>query len=245
MNPKTRKSDPRNLSRSERIRGILLKKTKFGEGHAVFTLLCEERGKVGFSAFGYAKEKSRKRSSLLTGNLVSALLYRKDAQSGASLKEVQLEDEFSGLHENLKKQAWAFLILESLDRMLAEENPFPLFDLLLATLKRIENFGREEKYALYFLFTALRFEGFFPEFSSEFFGELHQITGGNGTLGDGTLRFLKDSEEVTEVSFYDKREISLSVQSELLELFSKVMRHHFHRELSSLSILPKNIRRSD
>lgn len=226
-----------------RFNGIILRADSFGDGNRIITLLDEHLGKIRLFAFGAAREKSRRKSVIMAGNLVNGIaLKTKNPDSGLpiSVREISLGNSFEGIRAELKRLSYLYLVFETLDTALTNEHPFPLFNLAEPLLTRMASEKRFEKYAFYFIILTLISEGIFPEYSAHFAEELRELTSEKHSFGNGTLRFIHDCEAAEGMEFWDGKEISLSVQNELITLIARIFRYHFGRELNSLSLLPRN-----
>lgn len=221
--------------------GIVVKKKPFGEGHGQYRLLDRTRGIVEFAAFGASKERSRRRNALQTGSLVSGIVRYDPRRQYASLTEARLENAFEGIHADLGKLAYLMLILETLDVLLAEGVPFEDFDLLVETLESLDGGKRVEKYALVFLFGLLRTEGIFPEYSPQIQDVIFEFRDPDFLLGNGSLRFLSDTETYRKPSEWQNREISTSVIVNLLELLRLAVDYHTGKRLGSIELIRKTL----
>jgi hypothetical protein len=227
-------------SNNLRFNGIILRADNFGDGNRIITLLDERLGKISLFAFGAAREKSRRKSAVMAGNLVNGIAVKaKNPDNGLilSVREISLGNSFDGIRAELKRLSYLYLVFETLDTALTSDHPFPLFPLAEPLLTRMAVEKRFEKYALYFIILTLNSEGIFPEYSSDFAEELKELTSEKHRFGNGTLRFIHDCEIAEGMEFWDGKEISLSVQNELITLIARIFRYHFGRELKSLSLL--------
>lgn len=236
MNPKTNDHTVRNLS-YQNIYGVVLKKTPFGEGHGQYRLLDREKGVVEFAAFGASKENSRRRNALLTGSLISGVVRFDRRRQGFSLSEARLENGFENIHKDFTKMAYLMLILETLDTILAPDVPFERFESLAETLKIIDGERRIEKYALVFVFGTLRAEGVFPEYSPKLNDIVLEFHDPDFRLGNGTMRFLADTEKYPEASDWTNREIATSVIVNLVELLNLAIHYHYGKKLASVQLV--------
>ncbi|OHD53632.1 MAG: DNA repair protein RecO [Spirochaetes bacterium GWF1_51_8] len=244
MNPRNSETNEEfHSSRLIRFQGIILKTDPFGDGNRILTLIDENHGKIRLSVFGSSRQNSRRKSAVLAGNLVNGIAVRpKIPQENQlpSVREISLCDSFDGIRGELKRLAYLYLVFEILDTALSGDSPFALYPLLPELMKRLAADTRFEKYAFYFIVTALIAEGIFPYYSGNFTGELSELTSEKHRLGNGTLRFIYDCENADGMSFWDGREISVSVRNELIDLFGRIFRSHYRRELKSLTLLSQS-----
>lgn len=222
------------------IEGIVLKQSDFGENHRIVSIIDKTRGRFDFAAFGVSSGKSRRRSALLAGNIISGIVHTDSRANGWSLTEARAENCFDGIREDYSRSALLFLILEMLYIALQKDQPFSEYDLLIETLKKIESKPRPEKYALSFLYDLLRSEGIFPEYSQGFGEQINHYLVKTGktdfALGNGSLRFIKDSESVG-IDYWDNKELSISVMKNLVELLEIVTLSEYEKKLLSTELI--------
>jgi len=104
--------------RQFKTEGIVLKKRQLLNKDYLITFFTEELGKIVVSAKGVRDIKSRRISSIMTGNLINILLYvRRDHYY---LQGAQVISLFSNIkkHENRQKTLYFFLYI--LDKILPE-----------------------------------------------------------------------------------------------------------------------------
>jgi len=216
--------------------GILLKKKDFGEANSILTILERQRGKIEISSFGSNKEKSLRRSSILTGHLVSGFAYRRDEGSLPSLQEIHEERSFETLLSDFKKTAFFFLLLELIDIITPAGENFSLFEMLLHVLKTMEIEAEFEKYALFFIIQLLNNEGILPSFSS-LVDSSFQEEASYTNLGRGSLLFIRDSLSYKEIEFLKGKKVGLSVKRNLLDFVSHMIKNNYNRPIYSLSLI--------
>ena len=230
------------------IYGIIIKKSDFGEGNSLITLIDKEKGKLEFASFHSNKAKSTRRSSLLVSNLVGGILYRSSEEKLLSLKEIFTEKTFIEIRSNLNKVSYFYLIFEVLNQLLIKENPFPFFSLFLNTLDEIEIKEDFEKYAFFFILSVLKNEGIMPYHLYDRHNDdeekireniIQDISKVNFKLGSGTARFIKDVQNQGSPDFLSLKKLSPSVISNLLEYISGIIRYYTGSELASLSLMKK------
>ncbi len=228
----------------ENFYGIVIKKNSFGEGHATFTLLEKNKGKIEIFAFGSDREKSKKRTILLFSNIVEGVLYRSKNMDYYSVKEVSLIKEFLSINNNLNKIAYLYLIFEITNIFLEYSYPaLNFFNLTTRILEKLDQKTEVEKYAFYLIFNLFKIEGILPDFSNEksINSYLKELQGKNFSLGNGTKRFITDVLNEENCEFLDRKRISPSVITNTLELISLIVKHEKNVELSSPAIIPLNL----
>lgn len=223
------------------ITALILKNSPFGEGHRLLTLLDHIRGKIIVMAFGAGKEKSTRRSALLTGYIIDARLNRKKEGSPQSLKEVTVLQEFTHVRRDLPSLAYFFLLLEVLDICLEEGSLWEGWPELAALLTHLDQGIYKPVQVWHFLFCLLRTEGVFPAEVAEHPRLLGEFGYKGGIPGNGTLRFLRDSAEHPEPAFWHNKNLSASVQTELQDILTVTVRHHYGQELNSLHLLQPSL----
>lgn len=224
-------------SGEQRCRGLILKKTTFGEGHAILTFLDENRGKIDISAFGSSREKSKRRSALLVSNLITAVIKPARDDNPFSLKEASLERSYDTIVGDYRRISYLYLLFECLDILVQKGEQFPLFDEVLCVLDYMDKDKEADKYVYCFIIRLLKGEGILldltqnqalfsnPEYSKDL------------NMGDGTLRFIKDCVNLNSYDFLEGRSISVSVKNNLIELIAAVIRNETGKTLSSLSLI--------
>ena len=226
---------PEEKSRYFRVNALIIQSQSFGEGHRRLTLVAKNEAKINVPAFGAAREKSQRRSSLLVGQHILATL-NKSSQGMLSVKESELIDDFGGIRENYKRSSWFFIIAEVLNISLKTNAGFQKYPLLIETLQKIETSDEPEKYALYFLLSFLLSEGYLPRYSDKIIEELKTFTPKNLRIGNGSLRFLRDVEN-TVLDGWTKKSISASVVTNICDILQACVRFHFQRNIRAFSLL--------
>jgi len=151
-----------DLPRSFRVTAVVLRHSNTGEADRVLTLYTKEFGKLRVLAKGIRKIKSRKAGHLEPLTLSTLQLNRTHDLPIITQAETILP--FQKIHNNLELIAQASIVNELLDRFTfeAEENQ-SLFNLIMETLKRIEE-GEEPSLAVqYYELSMLASVGFRPE----------------------------------------------------------------------------------
>lgn len=126
---------------------VLKKKSLLNKDYLV-TIFSQEEGKINVFAKGAKKITSRRLSHLQTGNLVEAILNKKDDRF--YLQETRLISGFSKIKNNQNKLNFLYYFLFILERLMAEnQRDFSAYNLskkFLIELSEITNFTETELY---------------------------------------------------------------------------------------------------
>jgi DNA repair protein RecO len=219
--------------------GILIKRSEFGEGNTLLTVIDREKGLFNFASYGSSREKSSRREALLVTQLISGVCTLKDDESLPSLKEASIEKSFDGITTNFHALSYIFLIFEILSNILRKEEPFALFQILLELMERINQTNDVEKYSFYFITKFFKTEGFLPSFQSmqDYRIFMEDLEKADFRLGNGTIRFINDIYNSSSMDFLGPKKISPSVIENLISFISLIMRSNFQIELKSLSLI--------
>jgi len=121
------------MSRSIKSEGIVLKKKGLLNKDYLVTIFTKEQGKIKIFAKGAKKITSRRLAHLQTGNLVQAIINKKDDR--LYLQETKLISGFSKIKNDKKKVENLYLFLFIVDRLLAEgQKDYSVYQLLLKFL---------------------------------------------------------------------------------------------------------------
>lgn len=108
-------------SRSEKLHGVILKRSNFNESDKIITIFTKEYGKIRSLAKGVRKIKSRRAPHLELFNQVE--IYIHHGQTFDLITEAATIENYSGLKKELKLSGYLFYISEILDRILPENQP--------------------------------------------------------------------------------------------------------------------------
>lgn len=126
------------MRRSYKAEGIVLKRINFGEKDRLITVFTKNLGKVTLVAKGIRNIQSKKAPHLELFTHVSYFLA-----TGRNLDivtEAYTLESFPNLRKHLEKVAYAYSIIEVLDRLCAERQEHKtIYGLLLETLRKIDN----------------------------------------------------------------------------------------------------------
>jgi len=124
--------------------GIVLRNLRYGDTSRVATLFTLEFGKLSVIAKGARSLKTPFGASLEILNHSSYVIYLKSGRDLQLVKDGSVEQEFTQILRNSKRFLFGCAILETLDRMLLEEEPTPaLFRVSLKALSRAETVDPE------------------------------------------------------------------------------------------------------
>lgn len=148
--------------RSYQTEAIIIKKIKLGEADRIITLFTPHLGKIRAVAKGVRRPKSR-----LSGHLELLTYSQVDLVHGRNLDTIigsQTINGFLPLKTDLDLSAEALYITELVDQFTVENaDNFPVFQLLLETLEKLETEENREMLIHYFEMHLLTFAGYKPE----------------------------------------------------------------------------------
>ncbi|HHY21432.1 MAG TPA: DNA repair protein RecO [Bacilli bacterium] len=117
----------------QKVEGIVIRTTDYGESNKIVTLFTRENGKIGMMARGAKKPKSR---LVAVSQLFVYGMFLMQKSSGlATLQQGEIIDSFRDIREDLMLTAYCSYVVELTDRLTenGQRNPF-LFELLYQTL---------------------------------------------------------------------------------------------------------------
>lgn len=148
--------------RSRRVEGVILRHIRWGEADRLLTVFSKELGKIRVVAKGVRKTRSRKAGHLEPFMHTAMLLAQ-----GRDLWIVTQADTIqamNSLRDDLQKTAYAAYLVELLDRFTYEDGPnFPLYRLLLDSLKRLDEGDKLFVLIHYYEIRLLDLMGFRPQ----------------------------------------------------------------------------------
>ncbi len=144
-----------------KVRGIILKRSNFGEADRILTIFTDKLGKIRALGKGIRKQNSRLGGSLepfCLGNLVIA-----EGRNLDIITEAEILECFFELRNNLKSTNLSYYLAEVVDKLTAEhEKHLEVYELLLEVLNNINRV--DEKILLsYFELNFLAAVGYYPE----------------------------------------------------------------------------------
>lgn len=121
---------------SFKVEGIVLNRKNFGEADRILTVFTQQKGKISVVAKGVRRTTSRRAGNVELLNRVSMFLYQ--GKGLPILTEAESLETFSKLKEDLTLSAYAFHIIELVNKMTVEdqENRI-LYQYLLEVLHRL------------------------------------------------------------------------------------------------------------
>lgn len=112
------------MTRIFKTEALILKKRNLLNKDIITTLFTQKYGRLKVIAYGVKKITSRRLSHVQTGNLINALIYRKDDRF--YLQETQLISGFFQIKNNQQKINELYFLFFVLDRLLPENQKEPL-----------------------------------------------------------------------------------------------------------------------
>ncbi len=152
-------------TRTFRLDALILKHQDYGEADRIMVVFSKEQGKVRAIAKGVRKLNSRKAGHLEPFTHSHIFLAR--GRDMPIITQAQTIDPFNGLRCDLVKIGYTSYVIELIDRFSSEDGEnYLLFQLLLETIGRIENFDDLFTPIRYFELQLLELQGFKPELFS-------------------------------------------------------------------------------
>jgi DNA repair protein RecO (recombination protein O) len=148
--------------RNYKTEAIIIKKTKLGEADRILTFYTPNLGKIQAVAKGVRRPRSKMSGhlELLTHSLVPLARGKNlDIVTGC-----QTINGFLALKSDLELSSYALYVIELVNKF-TEDNieNYPLFKLLLETLKQLEKDGNSELVLRYFELHLLSYVGYRPQ----------------------------------------------------------------------------------
>lgn len=136
------------MPRTIKIEGVVLKKKSLLNKDYLVTFFSKEEGKIKVFAKGVKKITSRRLSHLQTGNLIKAVINKKDDRY--YLQETKLISGFSKIKDSQVKSQYLYYFIFILERLLAEnQRDFSVNNLLKKFLIELSEDNNFEKIKLY------------------------------------------------------------------------------------------------
>ncbi len=125
------------MYRTYKAEGVVLKRLNFGEKDKLVTVFTKNLGKLVLLAKGIRAINSKKAPHLEVFTHVS--FYAAIGRNLDIMTEAYTVQTFPTLRKNLEKVAYAYNIVEIIDRLCAERQEHRnIFDLLISTLRKID-----------------------------------------------------------------------------------------------------------
>jgi DNA repair protein RecO (recombination protein O) len=179
-----------------KTKGIVLRRSNFGEADRVITFLTPDHGKLRAVAKGVRRIKSRMAGHLELFNVVELMLAEgKNLDIVTSARLIQSADQISSDYERL---GYGYLFAEMIDRLLeVGEQNIKLFENLIETYRDLSERGHAAELELWFKLQLLDSLGYRPHLDgcvvchrsdSEIGYNLNPQTGGIICTGCSTSR---------------------------------------------------------
>lgn len=176
------------MGKAFKTRGIILKRINLGEADKLVTLFSPTHGKIVALAHGIRKLKSRKAPHLELLNDVTLFIAIGKLHY---ITEAETIQSFSYLRTNLSRIAYAYKIVELVDKVVAEGEAHPhVFNLLVVFLGKLNDD------------TVQNFKEVSEEFTLRFLWELGYLPKENVISGTVLSRFLETVMERSLKSDY-------------------------------------------
>jgi len=144
-----------------KTRGIIIRRSNFGEADRLLTIFTERFGKIKVIAKG-----ARKTTSRLGGNLEPFCLANLVIAEGRNLDivcEAEIIECFFAIRNNLKSTHISYYLAEAIDKLTGEHEKHPeVLDLLLEVLNKVGQIN-DDLLISYFELNLLSILGFGPE----------------------------------------------------------------------------------
>lgn len=122
--------------RREKVEGIVIKRTNFGEADKILTVFTKGRGKIKVLAKGIRKIKSRRAPHLELFNQVQLVLHK--GRTFDTIIEARVLADYTALKSNLKLSGYLFYMAEVVDKILPEHQLHPdVLDILIRTVRSL------------------------------------------------------------------------------------------------------------
>lgn len=146
----------------QKITGIVIRTTDYGESNKILTIFSSELGKIGVMARGAKKPKSRL-SSISQLFTYGQFVFQKTSGLGV-LNQGEVIQSFRGIRSDIFLTAYSAYIVELLDRLTEPlEKNSSLFDILYHTLNYIDEGIDYEILTRMFEIKMLKVAGISPE----------------------------------------------------------------------------------
>lgn len=125
------------ISRNLKTKGIIIKRSNYGEADRILTVLTEKYGKIKILAKGIRKINSRRGGNVELLNYADITVY--SSKNFDLLQEAQVLFSHQKIKENLKKTALAYHLCEIVDGLCPEkEINQNIFHIMLNNFQEIE-----------------------------------------------------------------------------------------------------------
>ena len=121
----------------EEVTGIIVNETNYGETSKILNVITKEKGLISVMAKGCKNLKSPLRSVSSKLTYGTFIIYYKENKI-STLKEVSVLDNFKNLKKDITSISYAAYMLELSEGVIKQNNDPRIFDLLIQSLKRID-----------------------------------------------------------------------------------------------------------
>ena len=121
----------------KKIEGIVVSEIDYKESSKIINVLTPDYGIVGFIARGTKQVKNK--LSGVTSKLTYGFFHVNYKEKGLSaLIEVDVIDNFKNIRRDIGMMSYALYLLELADRVYKHDNDIQIYNLLIASLKKID-----------------------------------------------------------------------------------------------------------
>ena len=121
----------------EEVTGIIVNETNYGETSKILNVITKEKGLISVMAKGCKNLKSPLRSVSSKLTYGTFIIYYKENKI-STLKEVSVLDNFKNLKKDITSISYAAYMLELSEGVIKQNNDPRIFDLLIQSLKKID-----------------------------------------------------------------------------------------------------------
>ena len=118
------------------VTGIIVNETNYGETSKILNVITKEKGLISLMAKGCKNIKSSLRSTASKLTFGTFIIYYKENKI-STLKEVTILDNFINIKKDISKISYATYILELSEGVIKQNNNKHIFELLIQSLKKI------------------------------------------------------------------------------------------------------------
>lgn len=121
----------------EEVTGIIVNETNYGETSKILNVITKEKGLISVMAKGCKNLKSPLRSVSSRLTYGTFIIYYKENKI-STLKEISVLDNFKNLKKDITSISYAAYMLELSEGVIKQNNDPRIFDLLIQSLKKID-----------------------------------------------------------------------------------------------------------
>ncbi|RST73851.1 DNA repair protein RecO [Siminovitchia acidinfaciens] len=146
----------------EKIEGIVIRTTDYGESHKITAIYSREAGKI--SAMARGAKKTNSRLAAVSQLFTYGYFLIQTGRGLGTLQQGEIISPLRGLKEDIFKTAYATYIVEMVDRSTQDNEPNPyLFEMLYQSLNYISEDNDPEIITHIFEMKMLQVLGLYPE----------------------------------------------------------------------------------